>query len=99
MASRRKGWSELSPAYRQRLERHEITQSGYAEGGSLRAARGHSRTPERITGYEKLGLELGMGYVVPAYSENREALTAEERGRIARDYVLGFMTPGSMQAP
>lgn len=42
----RKGWDELSPAYRQRLERGGITPAQYAAGASLSKARGHAKTPE-----------------------------------------------------
>lgn len=99
MASKRKGWEELSPTYRRRLTRQGVTPEAYARGESIRAARGHSRTPERLAGYEKLALDMGMAYVVPSYDEYREALTPAERGKLARDYVLGFMTPGSTKKP
>jgi hypothetical protein len=46
MAVRRKGWSELSPAYRSRLQRNGITESLYNRGTSLKTARGHNKTPE-----------------------------------------------------
>lgn len=42
----RKGWSALSAAYRRRLERGGINQSGYDSGERLSRARGHSGTPE-----------------------------------------------------
>jgi len=46
MATRRKGWSQLSPDYKRRLQRAGITKSKYEKGVSLSAARGHSKTPE-----------------------------------------------------
>lgn len=42
----RKGWSELSPAYRQRLQRGGITEKQYTSGVPLSKARGHAKTPE-----------------------------------------------------
>lgn len=46
MASRRKGWDSLSPAYRERLSRRGITRSQYEHGRPLAGARGHGATPE-----------------------------------------------------
>ena len=37
---RRKGWANLNPAYRARLERSGITQSKYDSGANLQVARG-----------------------------------------------------------
>jgi hypothetical protein len=45
--SKRKGWSELSEAYRKRLERGGVNKSAYERGDSITKARGHSSTPER----------------------------------------------------
>lgn len=45
----RKGWENLSPAYRKRLERGGISAADYASGKSLSKARGHSKTPEHPT--------------------------------------------------
>lgn len=42
----RKGWSNLSPTYRQRLERSGIDKAGYDKGAHLSGARGHASTPE-----------------------------------------------------
>ena len=42
----RKAWGELSPEYRQRLERHGITEASHSAGESIKAARGHAQTPE-----------------------------------------------------
>lgn len=36
----RKGWSQLSPAYRERLKRNGITAKSYRSGASLHKARG-----------------------------------------------------------
>lgn len=41
MAGPRKGWDELSPAYRKRLTGAGVTQSKYEAGTDLRKARGH----------------------------------------------------------
>lgn len=46
MASKRKGWGALTPAYQQRLGRAGISQRDYEAGASLSRARGHSVTPE-----------------------------------------------------
>lgn len=46
MASRRKGWSSLSPDYQRRLGRAGISQRDYESGATLSKARGHSVTPE-----------------------------------------------------
>lgn len=42
----RKSWDQLSPAYRQRLERFGYTSRDYAANKPRTAARGHARTPE-----------------------------------------------------
>lgn len=44
--ARRRVWSALSSDYRARLLRKGITQQAYESGVSLKAARGHSQTPE-----------------------------------------------------
>lgn len=43
----RKGWSNLSESYRTRLGKAGISQRDYEQGRSIRAARGHAKTPER----------------------------------------------------
>jgi len=43
----RKGWDQLKPDYRKRLERNGISKIDYERGDSIKAARGHERTPER----------------------------------------------------
>jgi hypothetical protein len=45
-ASRRKGWDQLSPGYRARLEKAGVSKSAYDRGQSLARARGHLETPE-----------------------------------------------------
>ena len=45
--ARRKGWENLSPSYRQRLERAGVDRVHYEIRSNLKAARGHSVTPER----------------------------------------------------
>lgn len=42
----RKGWSQLSDTYRNRLVRTGITREIYTSGGSIEKARGHEKTPE-----------------------------------------------------
>lgn len=46
MARSRKGWQQLSPSYRARLQKAGITKSQYESGVSLSKARGHGQTPE-----------------------------------------------------
>jgi hypothetical protein len=41
MPAPRKGWAELSPAYRARLERQGVTRQSYGRGTDIREARGH----------------------------------------------------------
>src|SRR6266540_3471879 len=48
----RKGWDNLSPGYRQRLESKGIGQSAYDAGQSLQKARGHGETPENPRSYD-----------------------------------------------
>jgi hypothetical protein len=62
----RKGWTQLTPAYRQRLEKAGITQSEYESGASIRAARGHQHTPERPT--------AGTPQTFPKYFQERQRL-------------------------
>lgn len=47
MASSRKGWDQLTPAYRKRLGNAGISARDYNNGASLTRARGHATTPER----------------------------------------------------
>lgn len=90
MASRRKGWGQLSPAYRARLSRSNITEAEYNAGHELRAARGHRVTPEHLSGYRKRADELGIGFIAPEYDE----LDKAEQLPLARDFVLGYMSKG-----
>jgi hypothetical protein len=43
----RRIWDSLSDSYRKRLSRNGITREAYERGDSLKAARGHSETPEK----------------------------------------------------
>lgn len=90
MASRRRGWNELTPKYRARLERSGLTAESYASGTTLKAARGHSVTPERLTGYRGRARELGIYYIAPEYADAEP----DEQIQLARDFVLGYMTRG-----
>lgn len=66
----RKGWGQLSSAYRERLERGGISRSSYESGASLARARGHGSTPERqITSVE--GLEQATAGRYRSYAEVR----------------------------
>lgn len=44
--AKRRAWNALSADYRARLQRNGITPAQYEAGESLKAARGHSKTPE-----------------------------------------------------
>lgn len=48
----RKGWEQLSPGYRQRLERAGISRRDYEGNQSIQKARGHERTPERPSSHK-----------------------------------------------
>lgn len=50
---KRKGWDQLSPAYRKRLERGGVSKRDYQTGKSLSKGRGHANTPERPKQAEK----------------------------------------------
>lgn len=43
----RKGWDNLKPGYRKRLQSHGITKESYSKGATIKKARGHEKTPER----------------------------------------------------
>lgn len=47
MVAKRKGWAQLSSAYRSRLGKAGISERSYNQGVSLAGARGHASTPER----------------------------------------------------
>jgi len=49
MARARKGWDQLSPAYRDRLKRSGITKKSYTAGVDLRAARGKKTEGLKVT--------------------------------------------------
>jgi hypothetical protein len=74
MAVQRKPWESLSPRYRERLERKGITPSMHAAGESIRAARGHERTPE----HPREGVAKPQNF--PDWFTNRQALVR----RVAR---------------
>lgn len=48
----RKGWAQLRPDYRERLEKAGITRQDYESGESLSKARGHKDTPEHPRQYD-----------------------------------------------
>lgn len=74
MAGQRKPWESLSEAYRERLQRQGITPREHAAGGSLKAGRGHGKTPEHISE----GIAHPEKY--PEWFNKRSALVA----RVAR---------------
>src|SRR5215831_18213628 len=62
----RKGWDDLSPEYRNRLEKAGISKTAYNRGESIQAARGHGVTPERPKGFNRERFE--------EYAEKRDDL-------------------------
>jgi len=48
----RKGWEQLTPGYRQRLERAGISKRDYQSNAPIQKARGHERTPERPSAHK-----------------------------------------------
>lgn len=48
----RKGWDNLRPDYRERLERKGVTREDYDAGVPLSKARGHEHTPESPKSYD-----------------------------------------------
>lgn len=64
----RKGWDLLKADYRARLERKGITREAYERGASIKAARGHEKTPERPS--------LSNPTQFPKYHSERQRLIA-----------------------
>lgn len=46
----KKGWDNLSPGYRERLERKGLSKEDYEQATSLKKYRGHEHTPEKPKG-------------------------------------------------
>lgn len=74
-------WGNLSPPYRARLERKGISQSQYESGASLKAARGHERTPESRKDYLR-----NPGKYPERYRELRPLSNSEVRTLQSRAY-------------
>jgi hypothetical protein len=73
----RKAWGDLSPDYRDRLERRGITETAHAFGAPLRAARGHgAHTPTARAHEAERAAE--RGFEPPAHSPG--AILAGESG-------------------
>lgn len=62
----RKGWDQLSPTYRERLEKAGISQRDYESGQSIDKGRGHGKTPEHPRNYDPSKY--------PQYHQEREKL-------------------------
>jgi hypothetical protein len=71
----RKGWDDLSPAYRDRLSKAGISESAYNQGESIQSARGHSQTPEHPRSFNESRFR--------GYANEREALTRDLERRKA----------------
>jgi len=83
----RKSWAELSPAYQKRLSAKGIGPREHAAGASIKAARGHSVTPERNI-WRRKALALDIKTVIPGFDK----LPTQEAEKVGRDWVKGFMT-------
>lgn len=93
MAARSRVWSSLSAAYRARLTRAGISPRDYEAGASLKAARGHSQTPEKPSEYAKHPGKFRK------YAERRKPLTQEvgaKKERIFRNRIK-YDGPNSWQ--
>lgn len=88
----RKGWGDLSPAYRARLERAGIGPQVYASGASIQSARGHGYTPEhgptlrpKSRFWANQARRRDITEFIPLFA----AYPLEEQNRIGEAYVLG----------
>lgn len=101
--ARRKGWSELSDAYKKRLQRNGITATAYRQGASLQRSRGHAATPEHGTvklttsgltsaarSYSALAVRAGITEIIPHF----DTLTRAEQNRLGKLWLDSFFTPG-----
>lgn len=76
----RKGWGQLSDAYRKRLERGGITRSAYERGESIKKARGHESTPERPSdAYTIRGRERFKNYLQRVSTLRRKVIDRKVR--------------------
>lgn len=80
MASRRRGWDELSASYRSRLSGAGVTRSQYEAGADLRKARGHGFRGPRTQAPEEATERIAAGLSTP---QDRQAI---ERWRRSRSY-------------
>jgi|SRR5215475_1704030 len=71
----RKPWASLSESYRERLARKGITPQMHSAGESIRAARGHARTPEHPSEAITKPREF------PEYARVRTRLIAQVRAK------------------
>lgn len=88
----RKRWSELSPAYRKRLERFGITAAMHARGDTLVRARGHFHSPKKRRGlYEREKFESSEWNAVRHRAKKLAAYESIRRsflqGDILRDTI------------
>jgi hypothetical protein len=65
----KKGWDNLSPGYRERLERKGLSKQDYEEATSLKKYRGHEHTPEKPKGADPVQY--------PKYFNERDKLIKE----------------------
>ena len=65
----RKGWDQLTPGYRQRLERAGISKRDYETQAPIKKARGHERTPERPSSHKPAQF--------PQYENKRQQIVAD----------------------
>jgi hypothetical protein len=86
----RRGWDELSPSYKRRLQRGGVGRRAYESGRSLKKARGHSGTPEHALQLRQAPTERYPGRQVPVGG----GLTHPNRyvGYIQRQYPAFIQT-------
>ena len=107
MASRpsRRSWDSLTPAYRRRLERSDLTRAAYESGAPLTGARGHGTTPERPdrqdrrAGYAAYRAQRSqpMRVITPSGVVTLSGMTKADRSTVGRHLsaVRWYLTNGS----
>jgi hypothetical protein len=94
VAGRRKGWNELSPSYRARLERQGVTADTY-RSADLRAARGHRPTRSRAAAPEEPTQRASFGLL---RTEDTAALERWRNRPPSRDGPPGWLPRGNRAA-
>lgn len=87
--AKRKGWDDLSPAYRKRLSNKGISKRSYTQGASIKSARGHKTTHEH-GGYRKKAIQLGIDEYAPIFDD----LSVKGKEELSKAFLDGFMSKG-----